>query len=197
MISSLCDEECLASFPERVTLPSGLQYVDFKLGTGASPVPGFQVTVNYVAMNADGRAFDNSIEKGFPYDIRCFATFPKYSWFISYSQRYISFCIRSRPDTTPLHNFLVSIVDKKHWSHSARSNWILPGITAPCAVIPKQIGWKLFFLLVLHSPSTPIRILLKINFDCNFYPNNSRRCDTVLAPQWEPLLSTFSTKNIE
>jgi hypothetical protein len=44
---------------------------DIKVGTGSSPVIGYQVTVNYVAMNPEGRAFDSSIEKKAPYDIRC------------------------------------------------------------------------------------------------------------------------------
>lgn len=44
---------------------------DIKVGTGVSPMVGYQITVNYVAMNSEGRAFDSSIEKGAPYDIRC------------------------------------------------------------------------------------------------------------------------------
>lgn len=71
IVSSLCDAECVASLGERVKLPSGLEYVDIQVGSGSSPVAGYQVTVNYVAMNANGRAFDNSVEKGRPYDIRC------------------------------------------------------------------------------------------------------------------------------
>lgn len=71
--STLCDADCVAAFPERVKLPSGLEYIDIVQGTGVKPVTGYQVTVNYVAMNPEGRAFDSSIEKGAPYDIRyCF-----------------------------------------------------------------------------------------------------------------------------
>lgn len=70
IVSALCDEACVSALPERVTLPSGLAYQDIVVGTGATPVKGFQVTVNYVAMNAEGRSFDSSIEKGMPYDIR-------------------------------------------------------------------------------------------------------------------------------
>lgn len=44
---------------------------DVLVGKGVSPIVGYQITVNYVAMNAEGRAFDSSLEKGFPYDIRC------------------------------------------------------------------------------------------------------------------------------
>ena len=34
---------------EAVTLPSGLAYKDIVKGDGASPIPGFQVVVNYVS----------------------------------------------------------------------------------------------------------------------------------------------------
>lgn len=70
IISALCDAECVAALPKRVTLPSGLEYVDIVPGTGVKPVTGYQVTVNYVAMNAEGKAFDSSLDKGAPYDIR-------------------------------------------------------------------------------------------------------------------------------
>jgi hypothetical protein len=35
-----------------ITTPSGLQYVDLKVGTGASPRQGDQVTVNYTGWQA-------------------------------------------------------------------------------------------------------------------------------------------------
>jgi peptidylprolyl isomerase len=68
--SALCDETCLSSLPEKVTLPSGLAYQDIVVGSGTKPVVGYQIVVNYVAMTPEGRAFDSSIEKGAPYDIR-------------------------------------------------------------------------------------------------------------------------------
>eukprot|EP00892_Ulva_mutabilis_P002414 jgi/Ulvmu1/12173/UM085_0037.1 len=68
--SALCDVDCVAALPDRVKLPSGLEYVDIVPGTGVKPITGYQITVNYVAMNTEGRAFDSSIDKGAPYDIR-------------------------------------------------------------------------------------------------------------------------------
>lgn len=68
--SALCDADCVVAMPDRVELPSGLEYIDIVPGTGTKPVTGYQVTVNYVAMNAEGRSFDSSIDKGTPYDIR-------------------------------------------------------------------------------------------------------------------------------
>ena len=50
-----------------MTLPSGLVYKEIVEGQGPSPIPGFQVVVNYVAMTPELRIFDNSLEKGKPY----------------------------------------------------------------------------------------------------------------------------------
>jgi hypothetical protein len=71
--STLCDAACAERIngTGKVTLPSGLEYQDIVAGRGASPVTGYQVTVNYVAMTPDGRVFDDSLAKGAAYDIRC------------------------------------------------------------------------------------------------------------------------------
>lgn len=69
--SALCDADCVSKFGVRTVTKSGLEYIDIVQGGGAKPVKGYQVAVNYVAMNEAGKAFDSSIEKGFPYDIRC------------------------------------------------------------------------------------------------------------------------------
>lgn len=53
-----------------VTTPSGLRYVDIKVGNGASPKPTDQVTVNYTGWLTDGTKFDSSVDRGQP------ATFP-------------------------------------------------------------------------------------------------------------------------
>jgi FKBP-type peptidyl-prolyl cis-trans isomerase len=45
------------------TTPSGLQYTDIKVGTGASPRPGDKVTVNYTGWLTDGKQFDSSVGK--------------------------------------------------------------------------------------------------------------------------------------
>ncbi len=41
-----------------VTTPSGLKYVDLKVGTGATPKAGQMVTVNYVGTLSNGKVFD-------------------------------------------------------------------------------------------------------------------------------------------
>ncbi|HEY7801133.1 MAG TPA: FKBP-type peptidyl-prolyl cis-trans isomerase, partial [Dehalococcoidia bacterium] len=52
------------------TTPSGLKYIDQVVGTGASPKPTDQVTVNYTGWLPDGTKFDSSVDRGQP------ATFP-------------------------------------------------------------------------------------------------------------------------
>jgi peptidylprolyl isomerase len=52
------------------TTPSGLQYIDEKVGDGASPKPTDQVTVHYTGWLTDGTKFDSSRDRGQP------ATFP-------------------------------------------------------------------------------------------------------------------------
>ncbi len=44
-----------------ITTPSGLQYSDITVGTGASPRQGDQVTVNYTGWLTNGTVFDSSI----------------------------------------------------------------------------------------------------------------------------------------
>eukprot|EP00899_Mesostigma_viride_P000565 jgi/Mesvir1/10509/Mv15920-RA.1 len=68
----LCDTVCESELEKLplVTTASGLQYRDIVVGTGPKPPVGFQITVNYVAMTPDGRIFDSSLEKKYPYDIR-------------------------------------------------------------------------------------------------------------------------------
>lgn len=47
--------------------PSGLQYEDVTLGTGASPQPGQTVSVHYTGWLADGKKFDSSKDRGQPF----------------------------------------------------------------------------------------------------------------------------------
>ena len=45
------------------TSPSGLQYWDIKVGTGATAVAGKHVTVNYTGWLTSGKQFDSSVGK--------------------------------------------------------------------------------------------------------------------------------------
>lgn len=50
-----------------ITTNSGLQYVEIKEGTGASPRRGQQVTVHYTGTLKDGKKFDSSLDRGKPF----------------------------------------------------------------------------------------------------------------------------------
>jgi peptidylprolyl isomerase len=49
------------------TTPSGLQYVDTKVGTGASPQKGQTAVVHYTGWLVDGKKFDSSKDAGQPF----------------------------------------------------------------------------------------------------------------------------------
>jgi peptidylprolyl isomerase len=49
-----------------ITTPSGLKYVDLKVGDGASPRMGQRVSVNYVGTLENGKEFDSSAKHGGP-----------------------------------------------------------------------------------------------------------------------------------
>lgn len=49
------------------TTPSGLQYEDLKVGTGASPQTGQTAVVHYTGTLADGKKFDSSKDRGQPF----------------------------------------------------------------------------------------------------------------------------------
>lgn len=48
---------------ERVTTPSGLQYVDTKCGTGEEAVTGALVSVHYTGRLTNGKKFDSSLDR--------------------------------------------------------------------------------------------------------------------------------------
>ena len=49
------------------TTPSGLQYWDIKVGTGATAVQGKPVKVHYTGWLTTGKKFDSSVDKGQPF----------------------------------------------------------------------------------------------------------------------------------
>ena len=53
-----------------VTTPSGLKYVDLKVGTGAQPKQGQTVSVHYTGTLTDGTKFDSSVDRGQPLDFK-------------------------------------------------------------------------------------------------------------------------------
>jgi len=49
------------------TTPSGLQYEDVVVGTGATPQKGQRVTVHYTGKFLDGKVFDSSVTRNQPF----------------------------------------------------------------------------------------------------------------------------------
>ena len=58
-----------AKGPETVT-PTGLKYVDLKVGEGAEAVPGKTVTVHYTGWLENGTKFDSSLDRQEPFPFR-------------------------------------------------------------------------------------------------------------------------------
>lgn len=70
---SIVSDTTMSRFPgdaftgEIVTLPSGLQYVDIKEGSGAAPADkNAVVKVHYTGWLVDGKKFDSSVDRGEP-----------------------------------------------------------------------------------------------------------------------------------
>ena len=54
----------------KVTTPSGLQYVDHEIGTGAEATAGKSVDVHYTGTLTNGKPFDSSLTRGQPLTFR-------------------------------------------------------------------------------------------------------------------------------
>ena len=52
---------------KEVTTPSGLKYVDEKIGDGAEAKAGQTVSVHYTGWLTDGKKFDSSVDRGQPF----------------------------------------------------------------------------------------------------------------------------------
>ncbi len=52
---------------KEVTTASGLQYIDLKVGTGATAQAGQTVTVHYTGWLENGKKFDSSVDRGQPF----------------------------------------------------------------------------------------------------------------------------------
>jgi len=66
----LMDEAARGEQPKMVTTPSGLQYQDLVVGSGASPKTGQQVTVHYTGRLKDGTKFDSSVDRREPFSFQ-------------------------------------------------------------------------------------------------------------------------------
>jgi peptidylprolyl isomerase len=58
------------SEPQLVTTPSGLQYKDIVVGTGAMPQSGQNVVVHYTGRLTNGTKFDSSLDRNQPFSFR-------------------------------------------------------------------------------------------------------------------------------
>ena len=52
---------------KEITTASGLQYIDLKVGTGATAQTGQTVTVHYTGWLENGKKFDSSVDRGQPF----------------------------------------------------------------------------------------------------------------------------------
>ena len=52
---------------KEVTSSSGLQYIDLKVGTGATAQAGQTVAVHYTGWLENGKKFDSSVDRGQPF----------------------------------------------------------------------------------------------------------------------------------
>ena len=55
---------------KEVTTPSGLKYIDIKVGDGVQPKKGQTVRVHYTGTLTDGTKFDSSLDRGEPLEFQ-------------------------------------------------------------------------------------------------------------------------------
>ena len=73
LLAAACEDEEPKKAAEGggvVTTPSGLQYEEIEVGTGAQPKVGQTVTVHYTGTLADGKKFDSSRDRGQPFQFQ-------------------------------------------------------------------------------------------------------------------------------
>ncbi|MBM4388648.1 MAG: FKBP-type peptidyl-prolyl cis-trans isomerase [Deltaproteobacteria bacterium] len=55
---------------QAVKTASGLQYIDYNVGTGVTPKKGQAVKVHYTGWLKDGKKFDSSVDRGTPFSFQ-------------------------------------------------------------------------------------------------------------------------------
>ena len=70
--ATVAPQAAIAQGAKPVTTPSGLQYTDTKVGTGASPRTGQTCVMHYTGWlyenGAKGQKFDSSVDRGEPFE---------------------------------------------------------------------------------------------------------------------------------
>ena len=70
--AAVTPEAAFAQAPKAVTTPSGLQIIDTKVGTGATPRAGQTCVMHYTGWlyenGAKGKKFDSSVDRGEPFE---------------------------------------------------------------------------------------------------------------------------------
>jgi FKBP-type peptidyl-prolyl cis-trans isomerase len=66
-VDAKSDRPSDAAPPGEVTKPSGLKYIDLKVGTGKEAKAGDTVIVHYTGWLKDGKKFDSSVDRNAPF----------------------------------------------------------------------------------------------------------------------------------
>ncbi len=65
--STKIDSSGMVPGAKKTVSPSGLEFEEIVVGTGASPMPGQAVSVHYTGWLKDGTKFDSSVDRGKPF----------------------------------------------------------------------------------------------------------------------------------